>query len=207
MDLMGMDLVSIGEFARLSRLSPRALRLYDELGLLSPARVDADSGYRWYGTDQLEQARLVAALRQLGLPLAEITTIIGLAPEPAAERIAAFWAAAEVAHFGRRALAGFLVDRLTGKRTDMYQVAVRDIPQRRLLSLHRHVTPDELVTLGRDFIIRRMREASVPRVAGIAGAPFVIYHGQVTADSDGPVDSCRPVPTTGRRRSRRGSPT
>ncbi|HEY6275200.1 MAG TPA: MerR family DNA-binding transcriptional regulator [Streptosporangiaceae bacterium] len=35
-----MEVLSIGEFARLSRLSPRALRLYDELGLLPPARVD-----------------------------------------------------------------------------------------------------------------------------------------------------------------------
>jgi protein phosphatase len=63
-----MDLVSIGEFARLSRLSPRALRPYDELGLLSPARVDADSGYRWYGTSQLEQARLKVRTSRWCLP-------------------------------------------------------------------------------------------------------------------------------------------
>jgi DNA-binding transcriptional MerR regulator len=41
-----MGLMGIGEFARLSRLSPKALRLCDELGLLPPARVDLDSGYR-----------------------------------------------------------------------------------------------------------------------------------------------------------------
>jgi DNA-binding transcriptional MerR regulator len=64
-----MELVSIGEFARRSRLSPRALRLYDESGLLLPARVDPDSGYRWYRLDQLESARHIAALRQLGMPL------------------------------------------------------------------------------------------------------------------------------------------
>jgi hypothetical protein len=39
--------MSIGEFARRSRLSPKALRLYNELGLLTPARVDDDSGYRY----------------------------------------------------------------------------------------------------------------------------------------------------------------
>ena len=44
-----MELMSIGEFARLSRLSAKALRLYDELRLLPPARVDPDSGHRWYG--------------------------------------------------------------------------------------------------------------------------------------------------------------
>ena len=64
--------MSIGEFARLSRLSAKALRLYDELGLLPPARVDPDSGYRWYAAGQLDNARLVASLRQIGVPLAQI---------------------------------------------------------------------------------------------------------------------------------------
>ena len=55
--------VSIGEFSRLSRLSPKALRLYDKLGLLVPDHVDAATGYRWYPDTQLDQARLVALLR------------------------------------------------------------------------------------------------------------------------------------------------
>ena len=62
---MQVDLMSIGEFARHSRLSPKALRLYDELGLIEPARVDDDSGYRYYSASQLDRARLIAALRQL----------------------------------------------------------------------------------------------------------------------------------------------
>jgi len=62
-------LLTIGEFARASRLSPKALRLYDELGLLRPVRVDEYSGYRYYSPDQLDQARLVAWLRRAGLPV------------------------------------------------------------------------------------------------------------------------------------------
>ena len=54
--------MSIGEFARRSRLSAKALRLYDELGLLPSARVDPDSGYRWYAAGQLDNARLDSAL-------------------------------------------------------------------------------------------------------------------------------------------------
>jgi DNA-binding transcriptional MerR regulator len=57
--------MTIGEFARTSRPSAKALRRYDELGLLPPARVDDSSGYGFYDPGQLEQARLVAALRQL----------------------------------------------------------------------------------------------------------------------------------------------
>lgn len=55
-----MELLTIGAFARGSRLSAKALRLYDELGLLTPARVDPVSGYRFYDPAQLERARLVA---------------------------------------------------------------------------------------------------------------------------------------------------
>ena len=50
------NLLTIGEFAEATRLSPKALRLYAEHGLLSPTRVDNDSGYRYYRTEQLHAA-------------------------------------------------------------------------------------------------------------------------------------------------------
>lgn len=70
-------LLSIGRFGRLSGLSVGALRHYDELGLLAPARVDPDTGYRLYRRDQADTARLIATLRELDLPLSEIATILG----------------------------------------------------------------------------------------------------------------------------------
>jgi DNA-binding transcriptional MerR regulator len=189
-----MELVSIGDFARVSGLSPRALRLYDELGLLIPARVDPDTGYRWYDAGQTGRARLIMALRHLGVPLPRVAAVLDCAPAEASEQIAAYWADAEFDHHGRRALAGYLVGELAGRPPERYDVQLRELPARPVLSLRRHVTPDELVLIGRDFIVRRMREAGVPRVAGAAGAPFLIYHGMVTADSDGPVEWCRPIP-------------
>jgi len=105
-----VDLMGIGEFARLSRLSPKALRLYDELGLLPPAQVDPDSGYRWYAAGQLDNARLVASLRQIGVPLAQIQLILSLEPEAAAAQVGAYWSGAEADHAGRRDLVGYLVD-------------------------------------------------------------------------------------------------
>jgi hypothetical protein len=55
-----MEQLSIGEFARRSRLSPKGLRLYDEMGLLIPTRVDGASGYRFYGQPNGPQSQLVA---------------------------------------------------------------------------------------------------------------------------------------------------
>lgn len=189
----GVELLSIGDFARRTGLSQRALRLYDEMGLLRPERVDAHSGYRWYGPDQAARARLIVALRQLGVPLPEVAAMADAEPARAARRVAEHWARAEFEHHGRRVLAGYLVDELEGRAAPRFDVRVRTVPERRLLTLRRHVTPEELVLVGRDLLITRMREAGVPRPANELEAPFVIYHGLVTADSDGPVEWCRPL--------------
>jgi len=76
----GDDLLSIGRFSRLCGLSVGALRHYASFGLLPPARVDPDTGYRTYARSQLEAARLIARLRALEMPLPEIRAAIGLAP-------------------------------------------------------------------------------------------------------------------------------
>jgi DNA-binding transcriptional MerR regulator len=188
-----MELASIGEFARRSRLSQKALRLYDRLGLLSPAWVDPDSGYRWYAPGQLERARLIALLRELGLPLAEIGPILQLDGPAAAERIGRYWGDAEAGHTGRRELAVHLLDRLHGKESAMYDVEVRDLPTRQVLCLQRHLHASDMLPVGKEFVAR-FRDQAIPALDGVAGAPFVIFYGHVSEDSDGPVEWCRPVP-------------
>jgi serine/threonine protein phosphatase PrpC/DNA-binding transcriptional MerR regulator len=113
----GVTLSTIGEFARAARLTPKALRLYDELGLLPPAAVDPDSGYRLYEPGQLERARLIAELRRIGMPLAEIREVCGLAPGAAAEAIAAYWRRVSADTAARGRLAGLLVDHLSERTT------------------------------------------------------------------------------------------
>jgi DNA-binding transcriptional MerR regulator len=78
------DLLSIGRFARLAGLSVGALRHYDELDLLRPARTDPFTGYRSYRTDQLETARTIVAMRDLEVPLETIREL--LATDDPAER-------------------------------------------------------------------------------------------------------------------------
>ncbi|AWZ10334.1 DNA polymerase III subunit beta [Streptomyces sp. ICC1] len=62
--------------ARASGLGVSALRFYDGAGVLVPAWVDPVSGYRWYGPEQLEEARLLARLRRAGMPLADIRLVL-----------------------------------------------------------------------------------------------------------------------------------
>ena len=83
-----MALMTIGEFAEQTRLSVKALRLYDRLRLVVPAQVDPDSGYRMYSADQVEPARLVGILRRLDMPLAMISSVLALDPADAAKAVA-----------------------------------------------------------------------------------------------------------------------
>lgn len=188
-----MSLMGIGEFAELSWLSPRALRLYDELGLLPPAQVDPATGYRWYEAGQLERARLVASLRQLDIPLARIKVILAQDSAGAAEQIVAHWIQAEATHVGRRALAGYLVDRLNGKEPAMYDVQVRDMPARSLLCVLRYAHTEELMAMGKDMI-KRLVPVLRPSPGDPVSAPFAVYYGEVSEDSDGPIEWCWPVP-------------
>ncbi|WUH89281.1 MerR family transcriptional regulator [Streptomyces sp. NBC_00433] len=108
------QLLTIGAFARAARLSPKALRHYDELGLLQPASVDGESGYRYYDPAQLERARLIAWLRRLGMPLARIRRVCDLPAAAAAEEIGGYWDQVLAETAARERLAGFLVDYLAG---------------------------------------------------------------------------------------------
>ena len=67
---------SIGEFASIGRVSIRMLRHYDEIGLLAPARVNPDTGYRFYDGAQFEVLARILALKDLGLTLDEVMRVM-----------------------------------------------------------------------------------------------------------------------------------
>ena len=140
-----MDLMTSGAFARASGLSRKALRLYDELGLLRPVEVDPVSQYRLYDPAQLEQARLVAWLRRLGMPLASIRAVSTLPRAQAAAELAAYWDRVEAETSARRELAAFLIGYLSGRDTAMHDaqgtLAVRYAVQSDI-GLHREDNED-----------------------------------------------------------------
>jgi DNA-binding transcriptional MerR regulator len=72
----GDNLMPIGRFSRQTGLSVKALRHYDELGLLRPAAVDPGTGYRLYSARQVERAEAIRLLRRLEVPLDEVATLL-----------------------------------------------------------------------------------------------------------------------------------
>jgi effector-binding domain-containing protein len=69
-------MIKIGDFSKLARVSIKALRYYDEIGLLKPVKVDQFTGYRYYETGQLSRLTRIIALKDMGLSLEEIARLL-----------------------------------------------------------------------------------------------------------------------------------
>jgi PPM family protein phosphatase len=120
-----MRRMTIGDFAREAGLTPKALRLYDEMGLIVPADVDPDSGYRYYAPGQLERARLVARLRLVGMPLARIRQVADLPPTGAAAALTSYWRQVEADTRTRRTRVHTLVAEMRLKETHMSGISTK----------------------------------------------------------------------------------
>ncbi|MFC1437373.1 MerR family transcriptional regulator [Streptacidiphilus sp. N1-10] len=189
------ELLSSGEFSRRSRLSPKALRLYEQQGLLLPDEVDTANRYRRYRADRLNDARLIVWLRRLDMPLGEVAAVLRAPIVQRAELLAAYWEAVEARFAAQRHLAGHVRDLVSGGRQGGYAmshtVLTREVPAQMVLTEQRHVTPEELPTWIGAAMTRLYGAADA--VGGAVAPAFVVYHGEVNHDSDGPVEVCLPV--------------
>ena len=178
------DLVPIGRFAQATQLSPRALRLYDERGLLIPARVDADSGYRYYRPDQVATGRTIALLRAAGMALEQIRSFVA---DPTVARLEAYEAALGEELVRRRRVLAYLRWSLAPKEESMFDVQTKLVSEQRYVSRSTRTHVDALER----FIVGSIEEL-VQKVER-PGPPFVLYHGPVNEQEDGPVEVCVPA--------------
>jgi DNA-binding transcriptional MerR regulator len=175
------NLIPIGEFAAASRLSQKALRLYGEKGLLAPSWVDPESGYRYYRLEQLHEATLIALLRRGGMSLAEIRAFL---QDPTVERLEEYERRATSEFAERRRVLRYATRLL--KEEPMYDVVTTKVEEQPYVSRTKRVLVPDL----EPFIVDAFRELGRDEAA----APgFVLYHGPVNADEDGPVEVCVPA--------------
>ena len=182
------DLIPIGQFAVASQLSLKALRLYDENGLLPPAHVDPDTGYRSYGVDQLRTATLIGLLRSAGMPLVEIRRVLD---DPTPVRIDEYEAGLTTELEKRRRVLAYVRSFL--KEEEMYEVQVKEVPEQPYVGRSNRMRVDELERFITETIDTLMAENE------LTGHPFAVYHGEVTEKADGPVEVCVPVAGAGKR--------
>jgi DNA-binding transcriptional MerR regulator len=178
------ELLSIGRFAQLTGLTAKALRHYDELGLLRPTHVDDFTGYRWYSLEQAHDAVAIRRLRAFELPLDEIAEVLRGDDELLRERLAVQRARLE----GRAVVTDRMIDELDRLLRGEEELVparsldyrVQDVPELVLAAIHRPA---------------RLGELPIPELIGqtwkwacahdrVPGAPVAIC----PADDEGMVD-------------------
>ncbi|WP_306366978.1 MerR family transcriptional regulator [Nocardiopsis sp. CC223A] len=187
--------LSIGEFGRVTWLSPKALRLYERRGLLVPDAVDEYTGYRYYRPSQAGRARTIALLRRVGMPLERIGAVLDASDDERRELLDAYRAETVRAHERAVALLDGLAAGLPDGRTDGVQdappVSSREVPARPFVARTVRTTVADL-----SAHIERVA-AELSQRAGTAAdrsCPLVVvYHGEVGWESDGPVEVRVPV--------------
>jgi DNA-binding transcriptional MerR regulator len=184
------DLLPIGRFARLCRLSVKQLRHYDELGLLAPAAVDPVSGYRSYAPKQARDALTIALLRSLDMPLAAIRDVLG-ADEQTAARVLAAERDRMEGELERRRGALRTISKLLAHGLHGPAVTLGHEPDRRLLVARAACDPAD-VAAATSGCIRRLLVAA--RAAGVAWTPPLI--GLFPLDLDEPFTVTAGIETT-----------
>ena len=201
--LVGVDdeeLLPIGQFARLGRLSVKQLRHYDELGLLRPAYVDGETGYRYYRASQARVALSIGLLRSLDVPLAVVGEVLSGAPaalegvrESLEEELA------------RRRRTLSCLERVMAEGLPAARVRVVAEPARRVAVVRERASGTEDIGRATSLAVRRLLEVvtagGVPgRAAGGVAGPvrlvglFPVDLGELVEVSVALVleDGCRP---------------
>jgi effector-binding domain-containing protein len=186
------NLLPIGRFSEICRLSIPALRHYDELGLLPPAAVDPDTGYRYYSVAQAADAERIRTLRFLEMPLPEIRTVLAGDPERTRQILEGHRdRLRESADRQRYAIT--LLDAMLREEPPMsYEVHVRETQQQLAASICGRAAWAELGP----FV-----GAALTEIFGVAGAqgvrfagpPYAIYHSADTTEAEVDLEVGLPV--------------
>ncbi len=177
----------IGEFSLIAQVSGRLLRYYDEIGLLSPAYTDPQTGYRYYSAAQLPRLNRILVLKELGLGLDQIAQLLNQDTSSEAIRGMLLLRKAQIAQAMQDDLAQL---RLIEARLDqidafdqspILDVVVKAIPPQRYLAL-REVFPDvasvrRLVIQVTALVAPKMPASSLGQIA------FVVHSRMFDPDA------------------------
>ena len=174
------ELLSIGRFSRLSGLTIKALRHYDEIGLLRPTRVDDASGYRYYSLAQARDAEAIRRLRSLDVPLDEVAALLQAEGAQLRQRLAVHRARIEGRAVETQRILAEL-DRLIDGKEELVPDATRtesklevvDVPDRQVL-LARERTDADSVSKVIPRLITETHARLLASGGGFAGAPLCI---------------------------------
>jgi DNA-binding transcriptional MerR regulator len=170
--------LTIGQFARMTRLSAKQLRTYDAAGLLKPARTDAETGYRYYHPGQLRTALTISLLRSLDIPLERIGELLVAGDDEAQALLSA---EQERLHdeIAARQRAARSLARLSSDRDLMpHEVTTGTDPERHLIARTATTTSEALHRDSTELIDALVAELSPPPDKPVVGLYPVDLDGE-----------------------------
>lgn len=189
------NLVPIGRFSRMTRLSIKALRLYNELGLLVPSWIDPSSGYRYYRAAQANRAEAIRILRGVDMPLDEIAEVLAEDdPEMISKRLAMHRERLEERLADQERMLRFL-ERLIEREEGImpYDVTIKTVDAQPVASFVVHT---DLTKIADDIAggFATLMGAIGAASTQVVGAPFIVYHDVIDEQTHGNIELCAPVP-------------
>ncbi|MCB6342320.1 MerR family transcriptional regulator [Enterocloster lavalensis] len=184
----------IGEFSRLTQVTVRMLRYYDETGLLRPARVDPRTGYRLYETRQIPRLNQIIYLRDSGFNVAEIAAALdaeekGLLAKQLDRKSAEIGAEIEACREKLRKLETARRALLNGGGGIHFDISVKPVAECLALSLRRTI-PDYY---GEGLLWKELAGFAGQRRIALTGEPFSIYHDPDYREKQVDVELCVPI--------------
>ena len=188
----------IGEFSRLTQVSVRMLRYYDETGLLKPAAVGGWTGHRSYSADQIPRLNKILYLRDSGMNVSEIARALDMdGPALLAEldrKQAEIGRAMDAEREKLRKIAAAKAD-LQGRGSGIhYNIAIKSVPACRVLSLRRTVP----TYYDEGGLWKELSAFARKRKTAIAGSSFAIYHDADFRERNVDIELCIPVEEPGK---------
>ena len=187
------QVVPIGRFSKMTRLSVKALRLYDEIGLLRPAWVDDSSGYRYYEPGQANRAEAIRILRSVDMPLEEISEILDF-EDPSEAKVAL------KRHHDRlvtrladqQRMLEYLETIIDREKIMPYDIEVEQVSARTVATVRKTTslrTISDDIGAGFGELMQFMGAAGAMPV----GAPFIVYWDIIDEETSGDIELCIPV--------------
>ncbi|MFW5709594.1 MAG: MerR family transcriptional regulator [Chloroflexota bacterium] len=179
----------IGDFSKLSQVSSKALRYYDDIGLLKPKHVDRFTGYRYYSVDQLPRLNRIIALKELGFSLEQVTRL--LKDDISAEQIQGMLRMKE-AEIERhieaeqqrlRRVQARLQQIIREDAYTAYDIIRRQVESVQIASIREHIPDYSHVGQLFGALFACLEGKS------ISGVPFVVYHDGEYRDQDVDVEA------------------
>ena len=188
-------MIRIGDFSKLSRVSVKALRYYDEMGLLRPVKVDPFTNYRYYEHDQLPRLYRILALKDLGFTLEEIGHLLegGLPIEQMRGMLKLRQAeirqrvAEEAVRLER--VERWLSQIEQGDSMSKYDIVIKKIEPTMMASVRGVVrTPPEQRTLWNELMSYLGQQGT-----RMIGPPMALYHDNEAKEYDWDIEVCMPI--------------